>query len=64
MLFGWVRFFRGIFGYGQAKRDHRELQKELKEELALQRALSGGSRHQLSQLEREMKEAEKEAADN
>ena len=64
MLFGWVRFISGIFGYGEAKRDQRKLRAELKEELALQRALSGGSRHQLSQLEREMKEAEKEAADN
>ena len=44
--------------------EQRELQDELKNELTLQRALSGGSRHQLSQLEREMREAEQEAAGN
>ena len=64
MLLGWVRFFKGIFGYGQAKRQQRELHAELKDELTLQRALSGGSRHKLSQLEREMREAEQETADN
>lgn len=60
MLFDLFRFVRGLFGYGSAKRRQRELNEELKSEAQMHRALADGARHGLSQIEREMREAERE----
>ncbi len=60
MLFEMYRFFRGIFGYGSAKRDQRELRQEFETEVKVQRALSEGAGHALSRLEREIRAAEQE----
>lgn len=61
MLFEMYRFFRGIFGYGNARRRQHEVREELARDAKTQRAMARDGGHALSRLEKEMRDAEREA---
>jgi hypothetical protein len=63
VLFQFYRFFRGIFGYGDAKSRQDTIKEELQREGRLQKELGSDAHYQLSRLEQEMKRAEQEDAD-